>query len=273
MCRNGCDRRAVARGLCPACWQRTRKRNIAYGRWDPQRNVPADDVREHIRVCCAAGLNQRTVAAIAGVSLRTVADAATGRRSHLAPDNARKILAVDPWSTEWHLLPPGALVPDTGTVRRLRALMAIGWSGAKLAADLGWKPEQLNRVRAGRQRTVTAGTAIAVRDLYDRLWSVDGGYQRVRTLAALNGWALPMEWDDIDDPDEVPSGRRQLFGQQRGKRLDRREQVEAWMDDPRPDWAKDTAEQVADRLGVRPRTIERDKALIRRQRAEQERAA
>jgi hypothetical protein len=105
-----------------------------------------------------------------------------------------------------------AQVPARGTVRRLQALHAVGWSTSQLAARLGRNPQILRRTMAGER--VTVGTQSAVSALYEQLWDarpdVFGGPARViaesaRAESRRRGWAPPLAWDDIDADREPPS--------------------------------------------------------------------
>src|SRR2546425_16892 len=62
-----------------------------------------------------------------------------------------------------------ALVDATGPHRRLQALVAIGWSQAKLGARLGMTPA--NFAAMMRRGQVTASTARAAAAVYDELWN------------------------------------------------------------------------------------------------------
>jgi plasmid maintenance system antidote protein VapI len=270
--RTGCERPRGPRGYCTACYQTRRKREIAYGRWSTISRVDPTEARTHLHELLAQGTTGRQIAEATGLAQKTITDLNTGRYRTIAAQTAQLILDCRP-GIPLERLSPNQKVDATGTIRRLQALMAMGWSGGKISAELGWHNEQLQRVRAGGHSQVTARTAIRVRDLFDRLWDIDGGDKRARGTAIRNGWALPMEWDDIDDPNETPTVARRTDAGQRDRALDRIEQVAAWMDDPRPEWHKGSTVQLAERLDVQPRTIERDKARIRSSRVEEEDAA
>jgi hypothetical protein len=98
--------------------------------------------------------------------------------------------------------------------RRLQALVAIGWSQAKLADRLGMLGGNFGRV-IGRTDQVLASTARAAQELYEELWSSPPpetdhrsrqSASRARNQAARAGWAPPLAWDDdtIDDPTAMP---------------------------------------------------------------------
>lgn len=106
-----------------------------------------------------------------------------------------------------------ALVDATGTRRRLRALVAMGWSLNAIADREGcsW-----SRIRNWRDaELVQVSTVQSVRRVYDdmsmrvpqpRTKSERAAVTYAKRYAARNGWVPPLAWDDetIDDPDAVP---------------------------------------------------------------------
>jgi len=109
---------------------------------------------------------------------------------------------------------PRGLTDATGTRRRLQALLRLGWSADRLAADLARTSRRLERTLTCQQ--VTVATAQRVSDVYEQLSShppaEDNPAQRAsadatREWAISAGWLAPLAWDDIDnDPDPGPTG-------------------------------------------------------------------
>lgn len=106
-------------------------------------------------------------------------------------------------------------VPMWRVTRRLQALMCIGWSLPKLSAETGIQHQNLSNYLSGRYITVYADTFDAVDAAYRRLCMVTPpatnkseriGVGRSKGRARRAGWAPPMAWDNIDDPDEYPKG-------------------------------------------------------------------
>ncbi|MFC4333883.1 helix-turn-helix domain-containing protein [Salininema proteolyticum] len=218
-------RRVYRRGCrCRPCrdasarYERDRVRQIAYGRWEPY--VDAEPIRHHVNRLQASGLGWERIADLAGVSRSVVStllfgSPARGREptQRIRPHSARRLLQVRPSVDH---VADTALVDVTGTRRRLQALVAIGWSQARLAVRLDMHLSSLSRIMNVRH-TVTASTARAVRSLYDQLWSTPPpqvewrdkiAASRSRNVAAARGWAPPMAWDDdeIDDPSATAHG-------------------------------------------------------------------
>lgn len=103
-------------------------------------------------------------------------------------------------------------IPAIGTQRRIQALQAIGWRITDIADALGlattrgvcaplWQLMKRDHVRRS--------TAERIANLYDR-WCMTPGpaANRNRAMAVRRGWAPPLAWNDIDDPDELPRGLR-----------------------------------------------------------------
>lgn len=260
----GCRCRACSAANRDAENRRNRLR--AYGQWQPY--VDAAPARRHVRQLADCGIGWKQVAALSGVStgaLSKLLYGGPGSRpptQRIRPETAARILAVQPSADG---LADRALVPAIGTHRRLRALVAVGWSQARLGARLGILRGNFGQMMVRPQ--VTAATARAVRDLYDELWNqppAEDGHRakisaaRARNHARAQGWPPPAAWDDdrIDDPDAQPAE-----GWERSARL-ALGGVELAEEGSELIGQGYSREQAADRLGVRRDTLEQ--ALRRR---------
>ena len=191
-----------------------RERAILRGQWQPF--VDAGPVREHILALGRAGLSPQNVARLAGVRPTSVIHLLYGSNGskpgrRVRPATAEAILAVQAGE---RTLPGAGLVDSTGTHRRVQALVAIGWSQARIAAELGMARENFSAtMRGARVRAQTAG---AVRELYDRLWNQlppqgtprEAALARAaRAQATAREWPPPLAWDDdrLDRPDGRPA--------------------------------------------------------------------
>ncbi|MDG4798962.1 hypothetical protein [Micromonospora sp. WMMD980] len=187
-------------------YNRRRDKAIAAGTW----RSDTTPVRAHIRSLMAAGMGWKQVAKTADVNPSTVGRILYGRPDQGTPppkttryDIAQKLLAV---KLNLH---PNTPIDATGTIRRIRALAAIGHTLTAIAEGIGWTLQNLSHLAhsdAGpRGRHVEVRTAQAVAGLYDS-WSmtVPTGWvcDRARRRAAELGWPPPLAWDDdqIDDP-------------------------------------------------------------------------
>lgn len=188
-------------------YETTRTRRNAYGRSNIVDSAP---VRLHLQQLAGAGLGRRQIAAQSGVAASSIQKIQSGR-DRIQKITAAKILAVPlPLLDD---LAPHALVPTIGSTRRIRALATLGWSAARLAAELGVNRQRLDRLSTAD--TTSAETAVMIETLYDRLWCTPApcstpadraAATRTRDEAARRGWSKPLEWDDdtIDDPAAEP---------------------------------------------------------------------
>ncbi|MGY4859532.1 hypothetical protein [Cryobacterium sp. AP23] len=195
--------------------QRRRSRLRAYGRGEtiaPTR-VPAAPVREHMMALRDAGYGLERIADAAQVSRSAMLDVYYGPRGAskgsrdleqrtVLESVALRILALTPEAIE------AALLPAIGTMRRLQALVAIGYTESMLADRLGVMVSNLSRLILGHRSRVKAATYEATRELFDELWSTPrtgNRADRSRAIAWAHGWVGPLAWDDIDDPREQPN--------------------------------------------------------------------
>jgi hypothetical protein len=111
----------------------------------------------------------------------------------------------------------GRQVPAIGAQRRIHALMRLGWTSTDIAEAAGMgRRESVLRIVNGQKGKPTTWierkTHAAITDVYERLSMrlPDPAPHRARTraIAERKGFAPPLAWDDIDDPDEQPATRR-----------------------------------------------------------------
>lgn len=203
---------------CPACreayndWARNRRRNQAYGRWQPY--TDAQPVRDHVQQLINAGINWRHVAKLADVSTGVVDKLLYGRPSEnkapskgLRPEFASRLMAVQAG--------PGTLPRTNGTGfrRRMQALVRKGWSLQRLADELGCDRRTLRSAMTSQQ--IPTATDQAGRALYEQLWRLEptdhglslNAVSVARGWAVRRGWATVGCWDDdtIDDPAAIPN--------------------------------------------------------------------
>lgn len=98
-------------------------------------------------------------------------------------------------------------VDRTGTVRRLQALSAVGWTFEDLGHRIGKHRSVLQQIcRPKHGPTVNRDTAEAVRVVYEKLEQEDGPSDQGRQRAERKGWPDPSNWFgvDMDDPQAQP---------------------------------------------------------------------
>lgn len=205
-----------------AAWQAKRHRQVAYGTWQPF--VDAEPTRRHIEHLHSRGMTWEQIADAAGVresDLDRIRMSIGGRprTERIRPERERQILAV-----QFTTAPASAKsnVPALGSIRRLRALRANGWSTRSLAAHSGLESHTIGTVLSGRQALVQATTAQTVVELYEFLHDQDprrgsvSAWVADRTARAAEAadWAPSRAWAgrDLDDPMAEPSRARGCGG-------------------------------------------------------------
>lgn len=186
----------------------------AYGQFDPF--TEPGPVLEHIRDLQAAGMGLRRIGVLAGVSQGGLTKLVYGKRQpdgtlkptrRVRKETAARLLAV---RADVDVLADNQVTDPTGARRRLRALVAHGWSITLLADRMGMTASNFSRV-VKSDDAMHATTVRKARDLYDEIWDVSPPAHdarartnalRARRMAERNGWLPALAWDDseIDDP-------------------------------------------------------------------------
>lgn len=201
------------RGMCQNHYNERRRREIAYGRWEPR--VLADETRAHVEQLQAVGVNPFQLAQLAGISKTTIKNVLDPQVERISAETARAIQAVDIPARASDITEDKALVPILGAQRRIQALVAYGYPQNHLARQIGIRPGSttmsalVGRPNLGGGSTgvsVTAAHDRAIKEVFDRLQLVPGPSARARDYGARRGWALPLEWDEaeLDDPAAQP---------------------------------------------------------------------
>lgn len=186
-----------------------RARQRAYGRWNPW--TDAEPARRHVRNLMANGTSIKRIAHAADVMPTRISYLLYGRGgkpapAKIRPDFANAILNVTD--------DPGR-VPSWRIARRLAALVALGYPQPYLADRLGCSQGRIWGFLRETQTNVTAGTLADVDALYEELSMrlpvantklEKYRVSRAKDTARRNGYAPPLAWSDIDDPDEQPKG-------------------------------------------------------------------
>jgi len=97
------------------------------------------------------------------------------------------------------------MVPAIGVTRRVRALVAVGWSLSDIQNTTGLSNGRLSEIASGRPVQVSIRTAQAVHRMFDEhKYTPRPGKKgdRARAFATARGWVTVLAWDDIDtDPE------------------------------------------------------------------------
>ena len=106
-------------------------------------------------------------------------------------------------------------VPTLGTHRRIQALMALGWPTPDIDKVIGRRPTYTANVLRCRDGQILRSTADLIGHAYDEMCMVKPTedslnrvqiVSRTRNLARRRGYVPPLGWNNIDDPDETPTG-------------------------------------------------------------------
>jgi hypothetical protein len=147
------------------------------------------------------GYSQTQMAAVTNVSAGDLSKLLAGKQQKIHPDVARRILtAPNPAGDPHH-----AITNATGTIRRGRALNAIGYPIYQIAAGIPMNVNDLGRMLTDPPTTVRVTTANRMTALCRRLRWAPGPSLLARQSAARRQWHGPLVWDDIDDPNEQPN--------------------------------------------------------------------
>nr|BAE45060.1 hypothetical protein [Terrabacter sp. DBF63] len=124
---------------CREAWRvygADRNRRIAYGRLAVDHYVTGAHARAHIEHLRSSGLSIRAIARESGIAPVTIRRVIAGHRTRTSTQD--KLLEVLPGRHEVTAeTPPAMLVDGAGTRRRLRALIAQGWTAVRLAEHAG----------------------------------------------------------------------------------------------------------------------------------------
>lgn len=148
-----------------------------------------------------------SLAAATGIPVSNLCKIYSGQRKTIYRDTHNKIMAVrppaqgDPWQN----------IDATGSIRRVRALCAIGHSYRVIAEAAHSSHTRIAIVATGTQRTIRRGYADRIDRAYQQLATTPAPRNkytaRTRNNAKAHGWRDPLWWEDyghIDDPDFDP---------------------------------------------------------------------
>lgn len=255
--------------------ENARRRAKLYGR---DHLTDAEPTRQHVRELMAHGMGIKRIAAVAGIHAPRIGDLLYGRggkdprppRKKVSKAFEAKLLAVK------LDLADGANTDNLGSIRRLRALVAMGWSQSRLARRLDMDPANIGPIIRGDRFEILVSTTKRIEVLFNELWDQAPpaathhqkiSVSRSKAYAKAHGWVTAAAWDDIDDPrekpkanleDSIPARSRALV-----EKIDRLELLiwEGYGDNDdtfiRAGWGKQNSGYVALRRAGREDLIER----------------
>lgn len=190
----------LRRKMCSPCyraWLRTA------GGDDFQSNrVDIRPVQEHLAALTAAGLTPQMIAKQGGIVTRRVTDIITGRGRFYASRRVADAIFSVP-------VPGDDITKALGTIRRLQALVTIGYPLFELAHRLRADEAELERIVIRQPTIIGIELANSVADLYVKLHAVAGPNDDARKYGRRMHWASSFAWEDLsalDDPNARPEG-------------------------------------------------------------------
>ncbi|MFD5678374.1 hypothetical protein, partial [Streptomyces sp. NPDC127040] len=190
---------------CVIVKRKTRKRSKVNRELGRSAFTTIDAARAHITLLHQT-MSWSSLTKSTGLDCRALTLIYAGRRTRITRTTEAKILAVQPPED----IDLWVYVDSTGTVRRLRALMAIGHSGRAISETVRTNEAQIHRAATSGQPYVRRHFAIRVEKAYRQMAfkppTVNRFTTKSRNLAAAKGWHGPLAWDDatIDDPAAQP---------------------------------------------------------------------
>lgn len=164
-----------------------------------------DAARAHITLLHQS-MSWSSLTKATGMDSRALTLIYAGRRTRITRITEAKILAVQPPQN----IDLWVYIDATGTVRRLRALMAIGHSGRAIAEAVQTAEAQIHKAATSGQTYVRRHFAVRVEAAYRQMAfkppAVNRFTTKSRNAAAAKGWYGPMAWsaDTINDPAAQP---------------------------------------------------------------------
>lgn len=148
------------------------------------------------------GYSHTQIAAAAKINAPEVSKLLTGKQTTLSLAHARRIqTAHEPAGAPYH-----AMTDAVGTIRRGRALHAIGYPIYRIAQDIPMNSNDLGRILTLEPAAVRQSIAERMTMLYQQLSGTPGPSHLASCAARRLRWNSPIAWDDdsIDDPAAIP---------------------------------------------------------------------
>lgn len=160
--------------------------------------VDARPVRARLLQLRGAGWSMRAIAGAANTSPSVVSRILHGRQTQMRPEVARRLMQVRGLPHAPSKQTTQTFVPRRGTLRRLQALMWMGWGHQQMREHSGLNTAALLHQQG---RWVTRTTHDKVAAMFHDLCMRPGPSSKARTYARARGYAPPLAWDDPDhDP-------------------------------------------------------------------------
>jgi hypothetical protein len=181
----------------------------------PTSPVPAQPAANHINTLHQLGWSYDALAAltgntITGQALRLIAIGNQNTVQRATNDTIHNIphtLAPTP------AVPDAAKVPALGAARRVHALLRLGWTHTHMRNTYGM---DTTHIADNSYRSTIARKWRAIDTMYRDLCMTPGPSSITTVEARNRGYAPPLAWHDIDDPDDRPEKSHKLRGTPHG---------------------------------------------------------
>jgi hypothetical protein len=205
------------------------------------------DAARRLQSWIDAGYSSNWISSATGVPITFVQKFSEGRRQNIGPVRSELILKAD--------IHNGTVGygPAVGTTRRLQALAAIGWTVEQIHAATGVPMATLSHMQRGNRHHIRRDLMLAVKAHFAKVSMTPGPSSIAKNRAAKLGWAPPLAWDDIDDPNDTPNVGAETYRPHGGQGVPVEVLVEniQWL--LQHDSSLTTG-QLAERLGYRDRS-------------------
>lgn len=192
--------RRLRRKMCSPCY-RAWLRCASDDEFQSNR-VDIRPVQEHLAALIAADLTPQMIAKQGGIVTRRITDIITDRgRFYVSRHVADAIFSVP--------VPGDDITKALGTIRRLQALVTIGYPLFELAHRLRTDEAELERIVIRQPTIIGIELANSVTDLYAKCHAVAGPNDDARKYGRRMHWASSFAWEDLtalDDPNAKPEG-------------------------------------------------------------------
>lgn len=187
-------------------YNRRRSKLAGLGRWDPW--ADPGPVRARVELLRSYGATWEQIGQAAGVGHMTAWALVNGQK-RIKQATARRLLAVSPAQLGLTRIPAG------GSMWRLRSLMAMGHTIARMSRALGVHVDAVSAIVSGESATVSVRLAGRVSQLWDAWWDrfppgrnshERAGATKARSRAAAQNWPCPaaLDEDEVDIPGYRP---------------------------------------------------------------------
>lgn len=170
----------------------------------------AGPAREHVIELGKQGISQARIIELSGVNAMTFRHLVRGSHGYppsqrIMTHNYRRIMSV---TATLDNVSDGGLVSSAISIRKIRALCAMGWTYSAIGEMLPTPIGSSNMGMLLKRDRVTGQRAREVRDLFNQYWDKrptyrsEGHYYRNLRYFERLGYVTAMAWENIEDINE-----------------------------------------------------------------------